>query len=430
MAAALMAKAETMRELRLNKKYQPLFQPVPGVRYYVVTGGRAPGKSFAVSTAVNYRTYQTGHNILFTRYSMVSADLSIIPEFTEKMELCNNRQDFQTKGAEITNLRTGARIFFKGILQSRKNNDARLKSVQDVELWVLDEAQELADERQFDIIDLSIRAKGAKCEVWLLLNPTDVNHWIYRRFFKEMEVEDGFNGVKGDVCYIHTTYLENRDNLDETFIAQANKMKEKDYEKYRNIFLGFWTRFTDGIIYQNWNKSRDALAQTARPDAWYGVDWGFTNDPTAIVRIWYDTDTAKVYVSEVAYARGLLVGQIANLIREDMQRNGISATFIYCDPARPEHIAELRRVYNLDAVPANNKDKAGRVDWLKGCDVTFWGANIEAERAEYSYMANPKDQSNYTNMPQDGNDHLMDAINYGVVSHLRRQGYPNSLGEA
>ena len=336
---------------------------------------------------------------------MVSADISIIPEFTEKMDICGNRHDFSTTRDEIENLISKGKIFFKGILQSRKNNDARLKSVQDVVLWVLDEAQELTDERQFDIIDLSIRTKGAKCEVWLVLNPTDVNHWIYRRFFKEPGVPDDFNGVVGDVCYIHTTYLENLENLDETFIAQANKMKEKNYEKYKNIFLGFWARFSDGLIFRDWVQDAVAEVKTRRGDCWY------------------------VYLYQVCYQKGMLIGQIANVIKRDMELCGSSASLIYCDPARPENIAELRRVYGLDAVPAVNKNKPDRVDWLKGCDIVFWGDDIEKERSEYCYLPSPLDPEQYTNIPQDGGDHLMDAANYGTVTHLRRQGIPNSLGQ-
>ena len=418
-----------MDVVRINKKFEPLFRPIEGVRYYVVTGGRAPGKSFAVATAVNNRTYESSYNILFTRYSMVSADISIIPEFTEKMDICGNRQDFDTTRDEIENLVSGGKIFFKGILQSRKNNDARLKSVQNVALWVLDEAQELTDEKQFDIIDLSIRAKGAKCEVWLVLNPTDVNHWIYRRFFKEPGVADDFNGVVGDVCYIHTTYLENLENLDETFIAQAEKMKAKNPEKYKNIFLGYWERFSAGVIFQKWVQSREAERMSRRSDCWYGIDWGFTNDPTAIVRIWYDSDTETVYLFQVCYKKGLLIGQIAEIVRADMRECGSSDSLLYCDPARPEHIAELRRVYNLDAVPAVNKNKPDRVDWVKGCDIVFWGDDIEAERSTYSYLPSPVDPEQFTNIPQDGGDHLMDASNYGIWTHLHRLGIPNSLGQ-
>jgi phage terminase large subunit len=420
----------TMAVVKINKKFEPLFRPIPGVRYYIVTGGRAPGKSFAVATAVNHRTYDSSHNVLFTRYSMVSADISIIPEFTEKMEICGNRSDFDTARDEIENLISGSTIYFKGILQSRKNNDARLKSVQDVALWVLDEAQELTDEKQFDIIDFSIRTKGAKCEVWLVLNPTDVNHWIYRRFFKEMGVADDFNGVVGDVCYIHTTYLENLENLDETFIAQAEKMKAKNYEKYKNVFLGYWERFSAGVIFQKWVQSMEAERMTRRGDCWYGIDWGFSNDPTAIVRIWRDADTEVVYLCQVCYKRGLLIAQIADILRADMEVCGSSASLIYCDPARPEHIAELRRVYNLDAVPAVNKDKPGRVDWVKGCDIVFWGDDIEEERSTYSYLPSPVDPEQFTNVPQDGGDHLMDAANYGVWTHLHRLGVPNSLGQS
>ena len=420
-------------DIQLNRKYSPLLYPIEGVRYYLITGGRGSAKSFAISTAANLRTYNPNtHNILFARYSMVSADISIIPEFTEKMDLLDDRCDFDVKRDEIGNTTKeggGSRIFFRGILQSRKNNDARLKSVQDVTLFILDEAQELTDEKQFDTIDLSIRTATAKCEVWLVLNPTDVNHWIYRRFFKEPGVPDDFNGVVGDVCYIHTTWLENRDHLDPSFIAQAEKMQARDPDKYRNIFLGYWQRFDEAVIFTTWKQNKDAARLTCRGDCWYGVDWGFSNDPTAVVRCWYDSDTGTVYVCQVCYLRGLLIGQIAQIIRADMQKCDNASALIYCDPARPEHIAELRRVYNLNAVQGTNRDKASRVDWLKGCSITFWGNDIEAERSGYLYLPSPKDPEQLTNIPQDGNDHLMDAINYGVVTHLRRQGIANDLGD-
>ena len=169
--------------------------------------------------------------------------------------------------------------------------------------------------------------------------------------------------------------------------------------------------------------------RTRRGDCWYGIDWGFSNDPTAIVRIWRDADSGIVYLYEVCYQKGMLIGQIANVIKRDMEVCGSSASLIYCDPARPENIAELRRVYGLDAVPAVNKNKPDRVDWLKGCDIVFWGENIEKERSGYCYLPSPLDPEQYTNIPQDGGDHLMDAANYGAVTHLRRQGIPNSLGQ-
>lgn len=454
-----------MDALEINRKYEPLFFSVPGVRYYIVTGGRGSAKSFTGATAINYRTYDDSYNVLFTRLSMTSADISVIPEFTEKMQTCHNAVDFYTKSAEIVNLTTGATIFFRGILQSRKNNDARLKSVPNVKIWVVDEAQELDDEDQFDTIDLSIRTAGANNEVWMFMNPSDMNSWIYKRFFEGPGVPDDFNGVKGDVCYIHTTYLENLDHLNDTFIAQAEKMKAANYEKYRNIFLGYWKRFKEGLIYKNWKRNSDADMMTRRDGWWYGIDWGFTNDPTALVRIWRDSDTGRVWVFLVAYERGLLTGQIARRVREDIivcsqefinspmppevmkiedeakrkaeedrirrerTEEAVCSHLIYCDPARPEHIQEFRRVYNLNACPGDNRDKPGRVDWLKGCEIWYDGDAIQDETEVYCYLPSKVNPKEFTNVPQDGNDHAMDATNYGVVTHLRRQGIPNDLGE-
>lgn len=424
-----------MNEFRLNRRYLPLlpYDPVtktggvpPSVRYIIVSGGRGSGKSTAVSYALKEHTKEDGYNILVTRYTMVAAHISIIPDFTDKIEADGEEAMFATTLSEVKNTVTGATIYFRGIVQSSKNQTARLKSIPDVKIFVLDEAEELTDENQFDTIDLSIRTTGSRNLVELVWNPTDINHWIYRRFFEERGIPYDFNGIAGDTCYIHTTYLNNLSNLSESFLAQAERMKAEDPDKYANVFLGKPRTYSEGVIFRNWVKAKEAPES---PECWYGVDWGFSNDETAVVRCSYDSDNGVVWVREVLYRKGLLIGQIADAIRADMEKAGCPGTIVYCDPARPEHIAELRRTFGIAAVPANNRDKAGRVDWLRGCDIHFVGENIEAERANYRYMTLPNDSTRFTNVPQDGNDHLMDAINYGVVTHLRRQGIPNRLGE-
>lgn len=403
--------------------------PPKGVRYFIVTGGRGSGKSYAVSTILDKRTYDDGYNILFTRYTMTSADISIIPEFSDKLDVLNNRQDFDVLSDEVKNLVTGGTIFFRGIMQSAKNQTAKLKSIPKLKLLVVDEAEELVDEASFDTLDLSIRATETVNEVWLVLNPKDVTHWIYKRFFKKPKVPEDFNGVVGNTCYIHTSYLDNIDNLSSSFCESAEKMISADPEKYDNVIKGHWRKFSGGIIYKNWIQS-NKLPEPEDGTWWYGLDWGFSNDPTAIVRIWYDHRSSTVCVKEICYSKGLLIGQIASIINSDKGTDINYQSNVYCDPARPENIAELRRTYGINAVPAVNKDKVGRVDWLKGCRVMFSGADIEEERSQYCFLASPLDKTEYTNIPQDGGDHLMDAINYGAVTHLRRLGVHNGCGES
>ena len=138
--------------------------------------------------------------VLFTRYTMTSAHLSIIPEFLEKIGLLGYDNTFSVNKAEVINLGNKSDILFRGIKTSAGNQTASLKSLQGISTWVLDEAEELVDENIFDTIDLSIREKKVQNRIILVLNPVTKEHWIYKRFFEDKGVEGGFNGIKDNVC--------------------------------------------------------------------------------------------------------------------------------------------------------------------------------------------------------------------------------------
>ena len=413
-------------KISFSRKYEPLFR-VPDTRYTLVKGGRGSGKSYAVNTSLCDRTYDDQYHTLFTRYTMTSAEISIIPEFTDKLDLLCIRDNFRVKNAEIKNLTTNAKILFRGLQTSSGNQIAKLKSISKVKRWILDEAQELMDEDMFNTVDFSIREKSTANNLTMVFNPTDIHHWIYRRFYTG--IPEGFNGVIDDVRYIDTTYLDNISNLDSSFIKRAEMMKMADEVKYNNIFLGHWARQTEGIIYKNWEEIRLEDYPRDLPQ-WYGVDWGYANDPTAVVAMCYDLEQKCLYMREVCYSRGLLTEQIGNIILRDMIEYGVSTeSMIYCDPARPEHIAELRLRFNFMAVPAINKNKTGRIEYLKYFGVRYVGVNIKNEVDTYAWKPDPNDKSHFLNEPVDGNDHAMDAINYGAVTHLRWLGVTNRIEE-
>ena len=94
---------------------------------------------------------------------------------------------------------------------------------------------------------------------------------------------------------------------------------------------------------------------------------------------------------------------------------------MYCDPARPDNRDQLRVGYGINAINGENRDKAGRIGYLQGFRVRYAGDGIYGEVTTYSWKPSPLDKSVFTDVPQDGNDHLMDAANYSA-SHLRRMG--------
>ena len=417
--------------VKFHPKYEPLFRREKGgPRYKIVTGGRGSGKSFAVSSATVCDTYNDDYAILYARYTLTSAYVSVIPEYVDKINLLGKSQNFAITKESVINRVSGGVLYFRGILGSSGNQTARLKSIPKLRKFFLDEAQELTSQTDFDIIDLSIRSKNVPNEVLMALNPSDIHHWIYRRFFKEPGgVPYDFNGRIDDVQYIHTDWRDNRENLSPSFIAKALECERRTPDKYQNVYLGDWSIKREGLIYPNWQ----ACTQEDIPpglDWWYGNDWGYSSDPDALVRMAFDPLTRTLNLLEVMYDTGKLPRDVAATIREDCARMGLDpgAVPVYCDPARPDSIADLRLHYGIAALPGINRDKVGRIGYLQGFRVRYIGRGIGEEVATYSWEPSKEDEEVFTDKPQDGGDHAMDAVSYGST-YLRRMGIPNDDGD-
>lgn len=228
-----------MSIVKINPKYKPLI--TGKTRYFLITGGRGSGKSFTVNTILCLLMLEQNQRILFLRQTLTSAYISIIPEFQEKIELLGISDLFHVTKTEILCPSTGSAILFRGIQTGSKNNTANLKSLQGINTLVIDEAEEVVDEEAFDRIDLSVRQKGTRNRVILIMNPSNTGHWVYKRFFEGEKIQGGYCGEKGDCTYIHTDYRDNISNLDESFIKQVESLKEKNIKKYRHVVLGEWS---------------------------------------------------------------------------------------------------------------------------------------------------------------------------------------------
>lgn len=404
--------------------YEPLLPGhLPeGVRYVIVIGGRGSAKSFHTSTAIVAHSDMDANTILYTRFTMVAANVSIIPEYTEKIDLAGMSDKFSIKATEIHNTRSGGKILFRGIMQGSKNQTARLKSIPNVKLFALDEGEELVDESSFDTIDFSLRKVGVQSLLWIVLNPSDVTHWIYRRFFAKVinQLAPNTTKVIGDTCYIWTTY-EINPHLDKSFLDQVEKMAVNNPEKYRNVFLGYWNTRKEGLIFPRWQRIDESEIPIGLP-MWYGVDWGYGGDESAVTALCYEPTSGTLYLREILYERALPPA-IAKAIIEDGKAHGMPPEdcLAYCDPARPDNRDLLRTIYGINAISADNRDKAGRIGYLQGFRVKYAGTDIYNEVKSYSWQPSQYDKTTFTDKPQDGSDHATDSILYGV-QHLRRLG--------
>ena len=375
-------------------------------RYFVITGGRGSGKSYSVNFFLLMLTYEVGHTILFTRYTLTSAGVSIIPEFLDKIDTLDLSKDFYVTKDEIINLITGSKILFKGIKTSSGTQTANLKSLAGVTTWVLDEAEELTDEDTFDKIDYSIRAKGIDNRVILILNPTTKEHFIYQRFFENKGIQEGSNIVKGDTTYIHTTYQDNIKNLSESFINQIEDMKVRRPQKYKHQILGGWLDKAEGVIFTNWKIGKYEHIGTTI----YGQDFGFSNDPTTLVECNIDASNKRIYINECFYLPALTTSQIANLNKQHA-----NDALIVADSAEPRLIAELQHI-GLNIVPAikGQGTVTYGISLLQDYDliITAESINLIKELNNYVWLERK------SNTPVDKHNHILDALRYAISYQL------------
>lgn len=333
--------------LSFHPAYEPLFGELPeGVRYVVVTGGRGSGKSYAVSTALGIQMHNFKHRLLFTRYTLTSAKDSVIPEFKEKLDLLGLGSKYEVQKDRIEGPE-GRKVIFRGLRSSSGDQSARLKSLKDFSCFILDEAEECLNEDEFDKIDLSIRPNDVHSLIVLVLNPTTKNHWIYKRFFEKRGVMEGYEytltenpepyRIIGDTLYIHTTYIENLDNLADDYLRVIDNLRRDDPTAYTHAFLGKWNEVSAGVILTNWRFAKADEFDWATMDYdGFGLDFGY-RDPDALVAIKVLRKQRKLLVRQCLYENGLSTRDLAIKVRGITGRN-----LVIADDSAARTIADLR----------------------------------------------------------------------------------------
>ena len=394
----------------INKKYAPITQT--DSRYFILTGGRGSGKSFSINVLLVLLTYEKGHTILFTRYTLASAYISIIPEFIDKLELLNIFDDFYITKDEIKNKRSGSKIIFKGIKTSSGDQTANLKSLQGVTTFVLDEAEELTSEDTFDKIDLSVRQQGSHNRVILILNPTSKEHWIYRRYFEDKGIQEGSNTTKDNITYIHTTYIDNKENLSQSYLQQIENIKKRRPEKYKHQMLGGWLSAAEGVIFTNWNIGKfKEVGKTV-----YGQDYGFASDPSTLVATSIDISNKVIYLKECFYKPRLTTSELVTL-----NKQFAGESLIVGDSAEPRLISELRSHCNIVASIKGQGSVTFGISLLQDYDliVDEDSINLIKELNNYAWLERK------SNTPIDKFNHLLDAIRYAVTYQLQNKNRGN-----
>ena len=377
---------------------------------------RASGKSYTVALYLLLLTLEKGNVILFARYTMTSVSISVFPEFIDKIETLGLQGLYEITNNEIINKQTGSKIIFKGIKTGSSIQTANLKSIANLNVVVIDECEEIPSEEIFDKIDLSARRKDKFNKIILIFNPTSKAHWLYERFYESQGVEPGANQETEDTNYIHTTYLDNYKHLSDSVIKQIEKIRDTNPIKYNHIILGAFLDVAEGVIFNNWSIG-DFNEEL---EYGYGMDFGFSNDPTTLIKVAVDNKYKKIYLDEKLYEANLTTDDIYNRIHLEVGSNQIVG-----DNSEGRLIEELKRKQiNIKPCQKGAGSVAEGIKLLQDYEliVTSTSKNLIKELNNYIWS------DRKSNQPVDMYNHLIDAIRYYVQHITKHPNPPKNLG--
>ena len=384
-------------------------------RYRVVKGSRSSKKSvtMALWTIYNIMIHQQA-NMLVIRKTYRTIKDSCYAQLKWAIHRFGVDAFFLCKESplEITYLPTGQKIFFRGLDDPLKVTSITVETGVLCWLWI-EEAYEITKETDFDTLDESIRGKLPQDlfkSVTLTFNPWNDRHWIKARFFDKKDPE---------VLAMTTNYLMN-EFLDESDRKIFERMKVENPRRYNVAGLGEWG-VVDGLVYENWEEQLfDWQKVSSMPDvdSAFGMDFGYTNDPTAMFCGLISNNQKTIWVFDELYKKALTNEMIYN----EVSKMGYAKEKITADSAEPKSIEELRRL-GLRRIKAAGKGKDSVMNGIQ--KIQDYHIIIHPRcvnfLTEISCYAWEQDKSGTAiNRPIDDYNHLMDAMRYAMEDKIHK----------
>ena len=379
-------------------------------RYRVCKGSRASKKSTTTAMNLIYRIMEYPEsNALVVRKTYRTLLDSCFAQLKWAVNRLGvkNYFDFKLSPLEIIYKPTGQKILFRGLDDPLKVTSVTVDVGSLCFLWI-EEAYEIMSESGFDMLDESIRGevpKGHFKQITLTFNPWNERHWIKRRFFDK---------VDKDVLAITTNYICN-EWLDRSDLNVFERMKENNPRRYQVAGLGNWG-IVDGLIYENFEERLFTLEEIKDYKTVAGLDFGYTNDPTAFFIGFLDKKDSILYVWDEMYSKGLSNKKIY----ENIKNMGYSKEKITGDSAEPKSIDELKG-YGLRIKGAKKgKDSIlNGIQWIQDLKIVIHPRcnNFLTEISNYQW---DKDKFGKTlNRPIDDFNHLLDAMRYALEDDIQ-----------
>lgn len=385
-------------------------------RYKVVKGSRASKKSSTQSLRVIYEIVSNPViNWLVVRKTERTLRDSCFAQLKWAMRRLHVEKYFRCSVSplEITYIPTGQKILFRGLDDPLKVTSITVDSGCLCRLWI-EEAYEITKEDDFNRLDESIRGQlpeGMYHQVVLTFNPWSDRHWLKKRFF---------DTPNPNVLAMTTNYRCN-EFLNQSDLVLFEEMK-KNPRRYAVAGEGDWG-VVDGLVYENWKEQvfdTSEITRRTTVKSAFGLDFGYTNDPSAFICLLVDETAREIYVFDEMYQKGMSNDDIG----EALLRRGYSKERIRADSAEPKSIAYLRKKYlrRIRAAKKGPDSIMAGVTLIQDYTIIIHPScvNFITEISNYTWATDKFD--NKINKPVDDFNHLMDAMRYAMEDFDGRKG--------
>lgn len=385
-------------------------------RYRVCKGSRASKKSktTALWFVVNMMKYPEANTLVVRKTFRTLKDSC----FTELKWAVHRLKvdswwEFKESPLEATYMPTGQKIYFRGLDDPLKVTSITVDV--GVLCWAwLEEAYEVMKEDDFNILDESIRGEvpDELFKQWTItFNPWNEHHFLKKRFFDAPP--------DPDILAMTTNYMCN-EWLDAADIKVFEDMKKRNPRRYAVAGLGDWG-IVDGLVYENWKEGAfdhtDEDWKKEHPNliSCFGLDFGYTNDPSALFCGLLDQKEKRLFVFDEMYENGLSNKRIA----ETVQSMGYGKERITADSAEPKSIDELKSLGLRVKGAAKGKDSIKNgIQWIQDLEIIIHPRCVNFLTEISNYTWDEDKFGNKLNVPIDDFNHLMDAMRYALEKYI------------
>jgi len=358
----------------------------------VEQGGTRSGKTYNILLWIifAYCNRNTGKVVTITRKTFPSTRATVMRDFIDILKIYGLYNEAHHNKSSSEYKLFGNLVEFISLDQPQKVRGRKR------DLLFINEANELFFE---DWQQLVFRTQD---KIILDYNPSDEFHWIYDKVI-----------TRNDAEFYQTTYLDNP-FINETIVSEIERLKETDEQYWQIYGLGLRGASRSTIFkYQECEKVPEKASFVA-----YGMDYGYSNDPTALVSVW--RDDINLYVEEHLYRTHMTARDISRVLGDI----GVNRSLVYADSAEPRLNDELRRMgWNIrPSVKGKDSINAG-IDLLKRYNIKLVSSSENLIREFRSYKWKEDKSGKLTNQPEDDNNHLVDSLRYATYSILSRPNF-------